>query len=49
MAGMFLKLNGYQLENDHDDEVSFTLKVANEDLTIEQITEWLEKHSKTIL
>ncbi len=48
MAGMFLKLNGYQLENDHDNEVSFTLKVANEDLAIEQITEWLEKHSKTI-
>lgn len=48
-AGIFLKLNGYQLINDHDNEVSFTLKVDNEHLTIEQIVKWLEKHSKTIL
>lgn len=48
-AGIFLKLNRYQLINNHDSEVSFTLKVANGDLTIEQISEWLEKHSKTIV
>jgi death-on-curing protein len=47
-AGIFLKLNGYQLINDHDDEVSFALRVDNEHLSIEQIAEWLEKHSKAI-
>lgn len=47
-AGIFLKLNGYQLGNDHDNEVDFALKVDNDDLPIEQITEWLEKHSKAI-
>lgn len=48
-AGIFLKLNGYQLINDHDNEVSFALKVDNEHLSVEQIAKWLEKHSKAIL
>lgn len=47
-AGIFLKLNGYELINDHDNEVSFTLKVDKEHLAIEQIAKWLEKHSKAI-
>jgi death-on-curing protein len=47
-AGILLKLNGYQLGNDHDNEVDFALKVDNDDLPIEQIAEWLEKHSKAI-
>ncbi len=48
-AGIFLKLNGYELINYHDNEVSFALKVDNKHLTIEQISKWLEKHSKAIL
>ena len=47
-AGIFLKLNGYQLINDHDNEINFALKVDSDDLSIEQIAEWLEKHSKAI-
>jgi death-on-curing protein len=48
-AGIFLKLNGCKLINEHDNEVSFALKVDNEHLTIEQISKWLEKHSKAII
>ncbi len=46
-AGIFLKLNGYQLINNHEKEVDFALKVDNERLTIEQIVKWLESHSTT--
>ena len=46
-AGIFLKLNGYQLINNHEKEVDFALKVDNERLTIEQIAKWLERHSTT--
>lgn len=48
-AGIFLKLNGYQLINNHDKEVNFALKIDNKHQSIEQIAEWLEKHSKIIL
>jgi death-on-curing protein len=47
-AGILLKLNGYQLMNDHANEVNFTLKVDNKQLSVEQIAGWLEKHSKII-
>ncbi len=47
-AGIFLKLNQYQLMNNHDNEVNFALKVDNEKLTIEQIADWLKKHSKIV-
>ena len=46
-AGIFLKLNGYQLINNHGKEVDFALKVDNEGLTIEQIAKWLKSHSTT--
>jgi death-on-curing protein len=47
-AGIFLELNGYNLLNDHDNEVNFALKVNSEHLTIEKIVKWLEKHSEKI-
>ena len=47
-AGIFLKFNQYRLINDHDNEVNFALKVDNEKLTIEQIANWLENHSKKL-
>ena len=47
-AGIFLKLNQYKLINDHENEVNFALKVDNEKLTIEQISDWLRKHSKKV-
>lgn len=46
-TGIFLKLNGYQLMNNHDKEVEFALQVDNERLTIEQIAKWLEIHTTT--
>lgn len=44
-AGIFLKLNGYQLENVHAEEVEFAVSVDNKHLSIEQISDWLEKHT----
>lgn len=45
-AGIFLKMNGYQLTNTHKEEVEFAIKVDNEYLTLEQISSWLKKNSK---
>jgi len=43
-AGMFLKLNGYKLENSHQEEVEFAVTVDNKNLSIEQISGWLKEH-----
>ncbi len=45
-AAIFLKINGYELENAHKEEVEFALRVDNEHLEVEQIALWLEKHSR---
>ncbi len=47
-AGLFLGLNGYKLKNANKDEVEFAIKVDNKHLDIEEISDWLEKHSKKI-
>lgn len=47
-AGVFLKLNGYQLTNSHNDEVDFTVQVDNKHLSIEEIIEWLRGHTVKI-
>lgn len=44
-AGLFLAINGWNLENQHDEEVKFAIQVDNQHLTIEEISTWLEKHS----
>ena len=44
-AGIFLKMNGYKLVNDHDNEVDFAMHVDNQNLTIEKIADWLKKHA----
>lgn len=44
-AGIFLKINGYRLKNNHGSEVNFAIEVDNQDLTIEEIASWLQKHS----
>lgn len=44
-AGLFLKKNGYNLINAHDEEVEFGVRVNNGNLTIEQISKWLKEHS----
>ena len=47
-TGMFFKLNGFKLINNHKDEVNFTLEVNNQNLTVEQIVEWLKSNSRKI-
>ncbi len=47
-TGIFLTINGYNLNNTHNDEVAFALKVANDDLKVKQIAEWLKKHTKQV-
>ncbi len=44
-AGVFLKINGWNLQNEHQDEVVFAIKVDNEHLSVEQISKWLKDHS----
>lgn len=47
-AGIFLKKNGWNLINSHDEEVEFAISVDNEHLSIEQISKWLKEHSVKI-
>lgn len=47
-TGIFLILNGFKLVNSQKEEVSFTLKVANNTLTLQKIALWLEKHTNRI-
>lgn len=45
-AGIFLKINGYQLINSHDEEVEFAINVDNRNLSLEEISSWLKSHTK---
>lgn len=45
-AGIFLKANGYTLKNYHEEEVEFAVSVDNKHLSLEEIAEWLKKHTK---
>lgn len=47
-AGIFLKLNGIILINNHEKELKFALDVENESLNFKEIVSWLKKHSKRI-
>lgn len=42
----FLKQNDYKLEGSIKELIDFPLKVENEHLGIEEITDWLRKHVK---
>lgn len=44
-SGLFLWKNDYKLINNHKEEVEFAVKVDNGNLTVEQISKWLEKHA----
>lgn len=41
-AGIFLRVNGWKLQNSHKQEVEFAIKVDNQNLTLQQISEWLK-------
>lgn len=47
-AGIFLKLNGFKLINSHGEEINFTLKVENKNLSVPRIAKWLKKHCQEI-
>ncbi len=42
-AGIFLRMNGWELINQHDEEVEFAVQVDNEHLSLEDIALWLKK------
>src|SRR3989344_2103426 len=42
----FLSLNGYELDVYEKEFVAFPLRVENKHLSIEEISKWLQKHSK---
>lgn len=48
-AAIFLKNNGYKLINTHKEEVNFTIRVDQENLDIEQISQWLKERSTKTL
>lgn len=45
-AGIFLQMNGYQLENYHEEAVEFAVNVDTKHLSIEEIAAWLQKHCR---
>ena len=45
-CGIFLKLNGYKLENMHKKSLEFAMNVENNSLELEKIAEWLKKNSR---
>lgn len=47
-AGIFLKLDGIELQNFHQEEVAFAIRVDNEHLSLEEISSWFRKHSRKI-
>lgn len=44
-SALFLWKNGYRLANAHTEEVEFAVRVDNGNLTVEQISKWLKRHS----
>lgn len=47
-AGLFLKMNGWKLINNHENEVEFGIKVDSANLTLGLISKWLKDHSEEI-
>lgn len=47
-CGVFLKLNGYKLQNMHKASLEFAMNVENNSLELEEIAAWLKKHTKKL-
>lgn len=45
-AMTFLELNGYQFIAKQKEVVTFALQIENEKLSVEEIAEWLKKHTR---
>lgn len=43
---LFLKVNGYNLRVSQKDLINMTLKIAKEEIQVEEIADWLKKNSK---
>lgn len=48
-AMTFLELNGYQFDAKQKEVVNYALKIENEKLSVEEISEWLKEHTKRML
>jgi death-on-curing protein len=44
-AGLYLRLNGYQLTADNQALVDFTIQCAQRSISLEQMAAWLESHA----
>lgn len=44
-TGIFLELNGYHLEMSQAEVVEFAIRIAYDDLPVDQIASWLHEHS----
>jgi death-on-curing protein len=47
-AGLFLRLNGYQLTASNQELVNFTLQCAQKLISLEQMITWLKSHSQSL-
>lgn len=47
-ALIYFEMNSYLLKVDQGEVVDFMLRVANENLSVDEISSWLKKHSKKI-
>lgn len=47
-AGLFLEMNGIELQNTHQEGVEFAVSVDNQHLKLEEISSWLKEHSVKI-
>ena len=44
----FLELNKYSLEITQKEVVNYTLRIVNENLSVDEISAWIKKHTKKI-
>lgn len=47
-TGVFLRLNGWKLQNTHKSEVEFAIRVDNSNLSLEEIYAWLKENSVSL-
>lgn len=45
-AILFLEYNGYHVKFTKKEGIEFTIKAHNDDWTVEQIADWIKKHTK---
>lgn len=48
VTGLFLQLNGFVLQNTHQESIKFTMSVENNNLSLEDMSLWLQKYTKPV-